>query len=132
MTVEPFGKDHSSRGGSYDTGKRIMREVYSGEPPYPIPYEWLGLRGQGDMSSSKGNLVSMFDLTQTIPPEVARYMIFRVKPTRRITFDPGLPLLNLVDEYDNAPGELSGTLCRRGRQTPVRHPLPLRAPCQLC
>ncbi len=104
VTVEPFGKDHSSRGGSYDTGERIMREVYSGAPPYPIPYEWLGLRGQGDMSSSKGNLVSMFDLTQTIPPEVARYMIFRVKPTRRITFDPGLPLLNLVDEYDNAPG----------------------------
>ena len=28
-------------------------------------------------------------------------MIFRVKPMRSITFDPGLPLLNLVDEYDD-------------------------------
>jgi lysyl-tRNA synthetase class 1 len=104
VTIEPFGKDHSSRGGSYDTGKRIVREVFGGVPPYPIPYEWLALQGQGDMSSSKGNLVSIFNLTQTIPPEVVRYMIFRVKPTRHIVFDPGLPLLNLVDEYDDLQG----------------------------
>jgi lysyl-tRNA synthetase class 1 len=101
VTAEPFGKDHATRGGSYDTGKRIVREVFGGEPPYPVPYEWIALKGQGDMSSSKGNLVSIFNLTQTIPPEVVRYMIFRVKPMRSISFDPGLPLLNLVDEYDD-------------------------------
>ena len=101
VTVEPFGKDHATHGGSYDTGKRIVREVFGGEPPYPVPYEWIALKGQGDMSSSKGNLVSLFNLTQTIPPEVVRYMIFRAKPMRSITFDPGLPLLNLVDEYDD-------------------------------
>src|SRR5438046_9054121 len=86
---------------SYDTGKRIVREVFGGEPPYPVPFEWIALKGQGDMSSSKGNLVSIVNLTQTIPPEVVRYMVFRVKPMRSITFDPGLPLLNLVDEYDD-------------------------------
>ena len=32
---------------------------------------------------------------------MVRYLIFRVKPMRRIAFDPGLPLLNLMDEYDN-------------------------------
>lgn len=101
VTAEPFGKDHASRGGSYDTGIRIIREVFGGEPPYPVPYEWIGLKGQGDMSSSKGNLVGIFTLTRTIPPDVVRYLIFRVKPMRRITFDPGLPLLNLVDEYDD-------------------------------
>lgn len=101
VTVEPFGKDHASRGGSYDTGKRIVREVFGGEPPYPVPYEWIALKGQGDMSSSKGNLVSIVHLTHTIPPEVVRYMVFRVKPMRSVTFDPGLPLLNLVDEYDD-------------------------------
>ena len=104
VTTEPFGKDHASRGGSYDTGKRIMREVFQAEPPYPIPYEWIALQGQGDMSSSKGNLISIYNLTQTVPPEVVRYMIFRVKPMRHIVFDPGLPLLNLVDEYDNLQG----------------------------
>lgn len=101
VTIEPFGKDHASRGGSYDTGKRIVQEVFGGTPPYPVPYEWIALKGQGDMSSSKGNLVSIFELAQTIPAEVVRYMIFRVRPTRSISFDPGLPLLNLVDEYDD-------------------------------
>ena len=104
VTAEPFGKDHASRGGSYDTGKRIMREVFGAEPPHPIPYEWISLKGQGDMSSSKGNLVSIVNLTLAIPPDVVRYLIFRVKPMRRITFDPGLPLLNLMDEYDNLSG----------------------------
>jgi len=104
VTAEPFGKDHASRGGSYDTGKRIVREVFDGHPPHPIPYEWIGLKGQGDMSSSKGNLVSIVNLTQAIPPDVVRYLIFRVKPMRRIAFDPGLPLLNLMDEYDNLSG----------------------------
>jgi lysyl-tRNA synthetase class 1 len=104
VTAEPFGKDHASRGGSYDTGKRIVHEVFGYEPPYPIPYEWIALQGQGDMSSSKGNLVSIFNLTQTVPPEVVRYMVFRVRPSRHIVFDPGLPLLNLVDEYDDQQG----------------------------
>ncbi len=31
VTVEPLGKDHASRGGSYDTGKRIVREIYGHE-----------------------------------------------------------------------------------------------------
>ena len=33
VTVEPFGKDHASRGSSYDTGKRIVREVFGGSRP---------------------------------------------------------------------------------------------------
>ena len=37
VTVEPFGKDHATPGGSYETGERIVREVFGGEPPYPIP-----------------------------------------------------------------------------------------------
>ncbi len=33
MTLEPFGKDHATRGGSYDTGVRIVREIFDAEPP---------------------------------------------------------------------------------------------------
>nr|WP_292478688.1 hypothetical protein [Methanothrix sp.] len=29
-----------------------------------------------------------------------RYLIIRNKPGKHIEFDPGLPLLSLVDEYD--------------------------------
>lgn len=102
VTIEPFGKDHASRGGSYDSGVRIAREVFRSEPPLPIPYEWIGLKGMGDMSSSKGNVVSVADALEVVPPDVLRYMVLRTKPMKAITFDPGLPLLTLIDEYDDA------------------------------
>jgi lysyl-tRNA synthetase class 1 len=100
VTVEPFGKDHSSRGGSYDTGKRIVREIFDGKEPFPIVYEWIGLKGKGDMSSSKGNVVSIKEMLTIIPPEVVKYYILKAKPSKHITFDPVTSLVNLIDEYD--------------------------------
>ncbi len=101
VTVEPFGKDHATAGGSYDTGVRIAREIFETEPPYPIPYEWISLKGRGDMSSSKGNVLSIADALQVAPPDVLRYLVLREKPSRAIRFDPGLPLLRLIDQVDD-------------------------------
>jgi lysyl-tRNA synthetase class 1 len=101
VTVEPFGKDHASKGSSYDTGVRIAREIYGIEPPYPVPYEWLSLAGKGDMSSSKGNVLSIHAMLDVVPPEVLRYLVLRVPPQRSIKMDPGIPLLQLIDEYDD-------------------------------
>ena len=39
------------------------------------------------------------------PPEVLRYLIIRNKPEKHIEFDPALPLLSLVDEYDQRKGD---------------------------
>ncbi|HJH32381.1 MAG TPA: lysine--tRNA ligase [Methanosarcinaceae archaeon] len=100
VTVEPFGKDHASRGGSYDTGKRISREIYGYKTPYPIVYEWIMLGKKGAMSSSTGVVVSISDMLKVVPAEVLRYLIIRTKPEKHIQFDPALPLLNLVDEYE--------------------------------
>jgi lysyl-tRNA synthetase class I len=80
VTVEPFGKDHATSGGSYDTGKRIVREVFGAEPPFPVTYEWISLKGQGDMSSSKGNVISIERMLKVVPPEVLRYLIVRTPP----------------------------------------------------
>lgn len=102
VTVEPFGKDHATRGGSYDTGVRISREVFGWEPPYGIAYEWISLKGRGDMSSSKGNVMSIADALEVVPPEALRYLVMKEKPQRTITFDPGEPLLALVDEIEAA------------------------------
>jgi len=101
VTIEPFGKDHASAGGSYDTGKRISAEIYDYPAPHPIVYEWIMLKGKGAMSSSTGVTVSISDMLEILPPEVLRYLIIRSKPEKHIEFDPGLPLLNLIDEYDN-------------------------------
>jgi lysyl-tRNA synthetase class 1 len=102
VSVEPFGKDHASRGGSYDSGERIAREVFGIEPPHPIVYEWIALKGQGDMSSSKGNVLAADELLHVAPPEVLRYVVLKNRPQRAIQFDPGAPFLRLVDEVDDA------------------------------
>ena len=100
VTVEPFGKDHASKGGSYDTGAVIAEEVFGIKPPVPVLYEWISLKGQGDMSSSKGNVLSIAETLEVLPPEVLRYMVFRTQPKKAITFDPQLGILNIINEYD--------------------------------
>jgi len=47
VTVEPFGKDHATRGGSYDTGARIVREVFGGRAQASACHRFAE-RGQGD------------------------------------------------------------------------------------
>lgn len=99
IKVEPFGKDHAAAGGSYETGSRIAREIFSYEPPIPQIYEWIYLKGQGAMASSTGLGVSISDLLSAVKPEVVRFLVLRSKPEKHIEFDPGQGLVRLVEEY---------------------------------
>ncbi len=101
ITCEPMGKDHAAAGGSYDTGKRLAREVFGIEPPYPVVYEWIHLKGVGAMKSSKGIVVPVREMVDVLPPEIVRYIIIRSKPERHIDFDPA-SLLDLIDEFEEA------------------------------
>lgn len=126
ITVEPFGKDHAVAGGSYDTGTCIAKEIYGYDPPYPIPFEHIFLKGQGKMSSSAGVAISIQEMLDVIPPEVLRYLIIRTKPEKHIDFDPGAPLLSLIDEYDklnetDRSYELSRLLSSVSTKVPFRH-----------
>ncbi len=102
VTIEPFGKDHASPGGSYDTGKYITKDIYGYTAPMPVTYEWISLKGRGEMHSSKGVVLTIRDMLEIVPPEVLRYLIAKTKPDKTIEFDPGLGLLRLIDEYDRA------------------------------
>ncbi len=60
VTVEGFGREHATKGGSYDTGKAIVEEIYNGTAPIPVPYDTINLKGDNKkMSSSLGNLVTI-------------------------------------------------------------------------
>ncbi len=105
VTIEPFGKDHATRGGSYDTGARICREVYKAPPPFPVAYEWISFKGRGELKKSKGNVLSVHRMLEVVPAEVLRYLVVKTRPMRSIAFDPGLPLLSLIDEFDDAASQ---------------------------
>jgi lysyl-tRNA synthetase class 1 len=100
VTCEPFGKDHAAAGGSYDTSSKIIREILGSEPPEPVVYEWIQLKGKGAMSSSTGVVISAVDMLNMVPPEVLRFLIARYQPSRHIDLDPGLGVLSIVDDFD--------------------------------
>lgn len=101
VDVEPFGKDHGGKGGSYDTGKEIVSAVFGFRAPFPLIYEWIRLKGLGDMSSSKGNVVAVDEVLEVVPPDVLRYFITRPAPKVSLALDLAGQMLNLVDEVDD-------------------------------
>ena len=100
VTFEAFGKDHATKGGSFDTGKRIVRDILGCKIPHHLVYEWINLKGKGAMHSSTGLAISAEDMLQMAPPEVIRWLIMQPQPNRHVDFDPGLGLLNSVDKFD--------------------------------
>ncbi|MBI1863244.1 lysine--tRNA ligase [Candidatus Microgenomates bacterium] len=100
ITLEGAGKDHASRGGSYDIAFEIVDKVFNYEKPFYFPYEFFMLGGK-KMSSSKGIGASSKDIHSILPPEIFRFLIIRTPVERTIEFDPhGDTILNLFDEYD--------------------------------
>jgi len=100
VTFEAFGKDHATKGGSYDTGKEISERILKSKTPLDLVYEWIHLKGKGAMHSSSGIVISAEEMLTMAPPEVIRWIVMKPQPNRHIDFDPGLGLLNMVDRYD--------------------------------
>jgi lysyl-tRNA synthetase, class I len=105
VTFEPFGKDHTSRGGSTDTADRMAEEVFH----YPVPgryeYEWIGIKGRGDMSSSRGIVLLPKDLLGIMPPDALRRMVLGRDPARRSDLELGEWFPRFMDEYRAESGE---------------------------
>ena len=100
VTCEPFGKDHAAAGGSYDTGVRLAKEIFGIAPPHPVSYEFVQLKGMGQMHKSTGSPVTGVDALSITPPQVMNYIVLRVNPERHIDYDSGMGILDMVDEYD--------------------------------
>ena len=99
VTCEAFGKDHGAAGGSYSTGREIC-QLFGHQPPQPLTYEWISLKGKGAMSSSSGNTIGPMEALELVPPEILRLLIAQSKPNKAIEFDTGMSLVNLADEYE--------------------------------
>ncbi len=100
VNAEPFGRDHATKGGSYDTGKRIVKEVFDGDAPLPIPYNFINKSGETKkMSKSAGDTITAAELLTVLPAEIVWYFILRFAPDKQLFFDEGPTLIRLVDEY---------------------------------
>lgn len=109
--AEPFGRDHAAKGGSYDTGKRIVREVYGVQAPVPVPYAFINRTGDTKkMSKSAGDTITASGLLELLPPEIVWYFIIRYAPEKQLFFDEGPTLMRLVDEFAELAAKADKTL----------------------
>lgn len=100
VNVEPFGRDHATKGGSYDTGKEIVETVFDGKAPIPVPYNFINRTGDTKkMSKSAGDTVTAADLLKILPGEIVWYFLLRSSPDKLMFFDQGPTLIRLFDEF---------------------------------
>jgi len=109
VTIEPAGKDLSTKGGSRDRSDAVAREVFGNEPPLNVPYEFLNIRGK-KMSTSKGLGAAATRIAEVIPSEQLRLLFLRPRPNTAIEFDPdgtdAIP--RLFDESDRLAAASAG------------------------
>jgi lysyl-tRNA synthetase class 1 len=101
VNFEPAGKDHHSQGGSFDTSKHVVEDVYDRKPPVTFRYDFIGIKGSpGKMSSSKGKVVDLYDLLKVYQPEVVRYLFAGTRPNTEFVISFDLDVIKIYEDYD--------------------------------
>ncbi len=101
VDFEPAGKDHHSEGGSFDTAREIVREVYGGEPPVTFQYDFIRIKGRGGkISSSSGEVVDLAEVLSVYQPEVVRYLFVGTKPNSEFAISFDLDVIKIYEDYD--------------------------------
>lgn len=103
VCFEPGGKDHSSAGGSYDTAKDIVREVYDWVAPQYVGYDFVSLKGAGGkISSSKGGVVTVAHCLEVYEPEVLRWLFASYRPNTEFQISFDIDAIKLYEDFDRA------------------------------
>jgi lysyl-tRNA synthetase class 1 len=101
VAFEPAGKDHHSEGGSFDTARRIVAEVYGGEAPVSFQYDFVRIKGRGGkISSSSGEVVGLAEVLEIYQPEIVRYLFAGTKPNSEFAISFDLDVLKIYEDYD--------------------------------
>ena len=103
VDFEPGGKDHSSEGGSHDTGKRLIRALWKEQAPTYQQYDFVMIKGgAGKMSSSSGELYTLSQVLDIYEPMLVRWIFAGQRPNHdfAIAFDEDV--IKNYDEFDKS------------------------------
>lgn len=101
VDFEPGGKDHSTVGGSYDTGKKISQAVWNFDAPTYVMYDFISIKsGAGKMSSSSGELVTLRDVLEVYEPELVRYLFAGTRPNREFSISFDADVIKIYEDFD--------------------------------
>ena len=103
VRFEPGGKDHSSAGGSYDTAKEIVADVYGWTAPQYVAYDFVRIKGSGGkISSSTGGAITVADCLEVYEPELLRWIFASYRPNSEFQISFDLDVLKIYEDYDKA------------------------------
>ncbi len=98
---EPGGKDHSTVGGSYDTGKEIVKEIWNKKAPSYLMYDFVIPKGEGGkISSSKGNVITVEETLKIYTPEILRYIFSGSRPGSEISIPFDENVIKIYEDFD--------------------------------
>jgi lysyl-tRNA synthetase, class I len=103
VDFEPGGKDHSSDGGSFSTGKEIVSTVFGGIAPLYLQYDFVSVKGKsGKMSSSSGDVVTVTDLLCLYEPEIVRWIYASYKPNVDFAIGFDADVIKTYEDFDRS------------------------------
>jgi len=101
VCFEPGGKDHSTPGGSYDTGCKIIERIWNRKAPVYTFYNFIGMKGQGGkVSSSAGNGATIQDLLKIYTPEMVVYLFASTRPNAEFDISFDLDVIKAYEDFD--------------------------------
>ena len=101
VDFEPGGKDHSTIGGSFDTAKQIVKELWKRDAPTYQIYDFVTVKGQGGkMSKSIGNVVTIKDLLEIYEPEILRWFYASNRPNSEFAVSFDLDVIKVYEDFD--------------------------------
>ncbi len=98
---EPGGKDHSSEGSSYDTGKRIVDQVYGYQAPVYVAYDFVIGKSGGKLSSSRG-ATTVGTTLEIYEPHLLRWLFASYRPNTEFVIHFDEDVLKVYEDYDKA------------------------------
>lgn len=115
VTFEGAGKDHFSKGGSWDIAAALCEKVFNYPRPQGIGYEFFLVKG-AKMSSSQGIGASAYEMAEILPAEILRFLMVRTNYNQTIDFSPDTDIIpKLFDEYDRCAKEY----LEKGKNSPL-------------
>jgi lysyl-tRNA synthetase class 1 len=110
VDFEPGGKDHSSEGSSYDTGKVISTKIWDKKPPIYQQYDFVMMKGgSGKMSSSKGELLTLSLALEVYEPEIVRWIFANQRPNTDFSIAFDEDVIKVYDEFDRCEDQAFGS-----------------------
>ncbi len=109
VDFEPGGKDHSSQGGSYDSGKIISKRIWNYDAPTYIMYDFISFKGmKGKMSSSKGDVVTLRNVLTIYNPELVRFMFAGTRPDAEFQVSFDIDVFKVYEDFDTVERKYFG------------------------